>query len=123
MYHYEQFLTHRGPLTDEQKAKLKPVRHPAVRTHPVSGRDGIYVSESLTSYFEGMDLDESRCLLKEICQFATQPRFVYGHDWRPGDLIFWDNRSTMHRALPFDEQHHERLMHRTTVKGDRPFVR
>jgi len=123
VYHYDHFLTHRAPLTDEQKANLKPTSHPAVRTHPVNGRDAIFLSEALTSHFEGMDLQESRKILKDICDFATQSRFVYRHQWRPGDLIFWDNRSTMHRAMPFDEQKHERLMHRTTVKGDKPFLR
>ena len=47
--------------------------------------------------------------------FATQPEFVYTHQWRDRDLIFWDNRATMHRVLPFDEEQHRRRMHRTTL--------
>ncbi len=123
VYHYENFLTHRKPLTEEQKAKLSPSAHPAVRTHPVSGRNGIYLSEALTSHLKGVDKEEGRRLIKEICDFATQPQFVYRHEWRIGDLVFWDNRAVMHRALPFDEDQSRRVMHRTTVHGDKPFLK
>jgi taurine dioxygenase len=123
VYHYQTHLTHRKPLTDEQKSRLSPTSHPAVRTHPASGRNAIYVSEPLTSHFEGMDVEEGRRLIKEISDFASQPEFIYRHEWQVGDLVFWDNRSTMHRVLPFDESKHRRIMHRTTVKGDRPFLR
>lgn len=122
VYHYENFLTHRKPLTDEQKSRLAPTPHPAVRTHPVSGRHAIYVSEALTSHFEGMDIEEGRKIVKEISEFATQPQFTYRHEWRVGDLVFWDNRSTMHRVHPFDGEKYRRVMHRTTVKGDKPFL-
>jgi len=121
VYHYETFLTHRKPLTKEQKAKLSPSTHPAVRTHPVSGRKGIYLSEALTSHLEGMCVEEGRILIKEICDFATQPKFVYRHEWSVGDLVFWDNRAVMHRALPFNEDRYRRIMHRTTVHGEKPF--
>ena len=123
VFHYETYLTHRPPLTNEQKAKLAPTVHPAVRTHPVNGRNAIFVSEALTSHFDGMGFDESRAILKEITDFATQPQFVYRHEWQVGDLVFWDNRSTMHRVLPFDQDRYRRVMHRTTVQGDQPFLK
>lgn len=122
IYHYETFLSHRDPLTDEQKAKLPPTSHPAVRTHPETGRKAIFVSQALTSHFEGLEIEESRRIIKELTNFATQSQFVYRHKWRPGDLVFWDNRSTLHKANPFDESKYRRVMHRTTVKGDRPFL-
>lgn len=52
--------------------------------------------------------------------FAEQPQFVYVHAWTPGDLIIWDNRSSVHKAMPFDETNARRRMHRTTVRGQRP---
>jgi len=73
---------HRPPLTDEEKAKTPPVSHPALRTHPVSGRKAVYVGEGLTRTMEGMPEDEGRRLVVEISQFATQPQFVYRHKWR-----------------------------------------
>ena len=67
-----------------------------------------------------MSEDAGRKLVIEVSQFATQPEFVYRHKWKPRDLVFWDNRSTMHHATEFDNQY-RRLMRRTTVEGDVPF--
>jgi taurine dioxygenase len=119
-WHYATYLSHRPPLTDEERAKAPPVTHPALRTHPVSGRKAVYLSEGLTRTLEGMDEEAGRQLVVEVSQFATQPQFVYRHQWRPRDLVFWDNRSTMHRATEFDNRY-RRLMRRTTVEGDAPF--
>jgi taurine dioxygenase len=121
IYHYEEYEQHREPLTDEQKAKVTPAVHPAVRTHPETGRKALFFSQSVTSHFESVDVAESRRVIKELTEFCAEPQFVYRHRWRPGDLIFWDNRCTMHRVLPWDDGH-RRLMHRTTIKGDRPFL-
>lgn len=118
-WHYANYLSHRKPLTDEEKAKAPTVTHPALRTHPVTGWHTTYLSEGLTAGIKGMDEDEGRKLVIEISEHAAQPAFVYRHKWRPGDLVFWDNRSTMHRATEFDNAH-RRVMRRTTVRGDRP---
>lgn len=119
-WHYATYLSHRPPLTEAEKAKAPPVTHPALRTHPVSGRKAVYLSEGLTRTIEGMSEEAGRKLVIEVSQFATQPAFVYRHKWQPRDLVFWDNRSTMHRATEFDNQY-RRLMRRTTVEGDVPF--
>ena len=119
-WHYATYLSHRKPLTDEERAKAPPVTHPALRTHPVSGRRAVYLSEGLTRTLTDMDEEAGRRLVVEVSRFATQPQFVYRHKWRPRDLVFWDNRSTMHRATEFDDRH-RRLMRRTTVEGDVPF--
>lgn len=56
-----------------------------------------------------------RALLNELTAFATQPAFVVEHVWQPGDLVMWDNRCSMHRAMPFDHERHVREMRRITV--------
>lgn len=119
-WHYRTYLTHRPPLTEDEKAKTPPVAHPALRTHPVSGRKAIYVGEGLTRTFEGLPEEEGRALVIEVSNFATQPQFIYRHQWQVGDLVFWDNRSTMHRATDFDDRY-RRVMRRTTIQGDAPF--
>lgn len=119
-WHYRTYLAHRPPLTEAELAKVPPVAHPAIRTHPVSGRKAIYIGEGLTRTMEGMEEEEGRRFVVEISDFATQPQFVYRHKWRVGDFVFWDNRSTMHRATEFDNRY-RRLMRRTTVEGDVPF--
>lgn len=121
--HYELFLSHREPLSEAEKAKTPPIEHPAVRTHPETGRKALYLSEGLTSHFVGMGQDESLKIIKELTAFATGPDFVYRHKWRNGDLVMWDNRCTMHQATPFPEDKYVRLMHRTTVLGYKPFLR
>jgi len=118
-WHYDTYLTHRTPLTAQEKAKTPPVEHPALRTHPVSRRRAVYLSEGLTRTIAGMPEEEGRALVIEVSNFATQPRFVYSHRWAVGDLLFWDNRGTMHRATEFDNKH-RRLMRRTTIEGDEP---
>lgn len=119
-WHYATYLTHRPPLTEMEKAKTPPVEHPAIRTHPVTKRKAVYVGEGLTRTFAGMDENDGRAFVIEVSQFSTQPQFVYRHQWKVGDLVFWDNRSTMHRATEFDDKY-RRLMRRTTILGDVPF--
>jgi taurine dioxygenase len=122
VWNYERSHTTRPPLSAAQKAKTPPIAHPAVRTHPESGRPALFISEVFTRSFEGEDEAESERLIAELMAFAARPEFVYVHEWTPGDLIIWDNRSSVHKAMPFDETNARRRMHRTTVRGDRPFL-
>jgi taurine dioxygenase len=65
-----------------------------------------------------MSEEDSEPILKELTDFATSPDFSYRHSWRAGDVLIWDNRSTLHKACPFDEENSRRLMHRTTITGE-----
>ncbi|WP_439813876.1 TauD/TfdA dioxygenase family protein [Zavarzinia sp. CC-PAN008] len=112
---------HRVPLNDEQRARVAPVAHPLVRTHPVTGRRAVWLAADVISDVEGLDAAATRDLCAEVQDFVTQDRFVYRHAWRAGDLVAWDNRCTMHRASVYDHDTHVRVMHRTTVCGDVPF--
>ncbi|HMN81399.1 MAG TPA: TauD/TfdA family dioxygenase [Burkholderiaceae bacterium] len=97
-----------------------PVAHPLVRTHPETGRKGLYLGNH-TSHIEGMDVDEGRRLLRELLEHATQPQFVYRHRWRAGDIVVWDNRSLLHKATDdFDMGECTRVLHRTVVQGTVP---
>ena len=100
--------------TEEERKLRPPARHPLVRRHPGSGRYALYVA-SHASHIIGMPSEEGKALLRELIEFATQPRFVYRHKWCVGDLVIWDNRCTMHRATPFPASGHVRDMRRTTV--------
>lgn len=70
---------------------------------------------------EGMGIEEGEALLCRLREWATQPRFVYRHEWKEGDLVMWDNTGTMHRALPYPMDS-GRLMHRTKLEGEEPFA-
>ena len=95
---------------------MKPVRQRLVRTHPVSGRKSLYLSSHAGNIL-GWLVPESRDLLRDLTEHATQRDFVYAHRWRQYDLVMWDNRQTMHRVRRFDETR-PRDMRRTTVAGE-----
>ncbi len=109
----------RNALTPEQLAQVAPVSHPIVRVHPETGRKALFVSEGFAARIEGLPEGESDELLKFLFAHSTRPEFLYRHKWQPGDLLFWDNRATIHLAVgcPPDQR---RTLYRTTVKGDKP---
>jgi alpha-ketoglutarate-dependent taurine dioxygenase len=98
---------------------FRPKTHPLVWTHR-SGRKSLVLGTH-ASYIEGMPLEEGRQLIKRLMDWATQPRFVYQHNWKIGDMLIWDNTGTMHRVLPYDI-HSGRTMHRTTLLGEEALV-
>jgi len=114
-------LKERPPLTPEQKAKTPPIEHPMVRTHPVTKRKVLYVNPGFTTHIAGMPEEESGPILDFLFRHSTRPEFVYRHKWRVRDLIFWDNRCTMHYALADYDFSVRRHMHRTTIAGDEPY--
>lgn len=98
--------------------RTRPVRsHPLVWTHK-SGSKSLVLGAT-ASHVEGMDPEESRALLDRLLTWATQPQFVYQHEWHVGDLVIWDNTGTMHRVTPYSAAS-GRLMHRTTLVGEEP---
>ena len=90
---------------------------PIVWTHQ-SGRKSLLLGAT-ADYVIGYSVEESRALLARLRDWATQPEYVYQHQWQPGDLLIWDNTGTMHRALPYAIDS-GRLMHRTILAGEEP---
>ncbi|HEV2056497.1 MAG TPA: TauD/TfdA family dioxygenase [Methylomirabilota bacterium] len=118
---YSRGLIGYDQFTDTERAEVPPVPQAVVRTHPATGRKSLYLG-SHASYIIGRPVEEGRALLKELLEFATRPQFVYRHVWERHDLVMWDNRCVLHRGRPWDEKHHRRVMHRTTVAGAGPTV-
>ena len=96
--------------------------HPIVRTHPVSGRQALYVNRSFTTKIIGFSDKESKALLDFLFQHMEQPQFQVRFRWAKNSIAFWDNRCAQHLAL-WDYWPEERKGHRVTVKGERPFYR
>ena len=101
-------------FSEEEKNKLKGAEHPVVRTNPRTGRRSLYLA-SHASRIVGWPVPEGRLLLRDLIEHATQPRFVYRHSWRVGDLVIWDNLATMHRGTPYDDARHKRELRRVTT--------
>lgn len=101
----------------EEQNPPEMVDHPIVRTHPETGRKSLYVGPHLTQYVVDMQEEEGAQLLSILYAHLDQPRFVWTHEWRVGDLVLWDNRPTMHRRLPFPAQQ-RRIMKRTQIFND-----
>ncbi|MDB5827194.1 MAG: taurine catabolism dioxygenase tauD/tfdA [Variovorax sp.] len=101
-------------FSPEEKEKLKGAVHPLVRTLPRTGRRSLYLA-SHAAHIVGMPVPEGRLLLRDLSEHATQPQFIYRHAWREHDFVIWDNRTTMHRARPFDDKKYRRELRRTTT--------
>jgi taurine dioxygenase len=97
----------------------KTFAHPLVRTHPVSGRQALFVNPVYTVGIEGMSEAEGSALLGFLFKHMTMDEFVYRHRWAPGMLTMWDNRCCLHNATGGYDGH-QRVMHRTTVAGEVP---
>ncbi len=94
--------------------------HPLVRVHPVTRRRALYLGRRRawpSNSIVGLPNAESEALLDRLWAHATQPRYAWGHQWRVGDIVLWDNRCCMHYRSEIDATQ-RRVMHRTTIKGD-----
>ena len=106
-------------FTEEEQQTFAPVRQVLVRTHPVTMRRSLFLA-SHAGTIVGWPMAEARIFLRDLIEWATQPQFVYVHDWRLHDLVIWDNRQTMHRVRRFNETEDVRDVRRTTVSSDGP---
>jgi alpha-ketoglutarate-dependent taurine dioxygenase len=102
----------------DDAARVLPVSHPVVRVHPSTGRRNLFVNPGFTSHIAGMSRIESDGLLALLYAHMTKPELTLRHRWRPGDVVVWDNRATMHYAVD-DYGSTQRVMRRVTIRGGR----
>ncbi|HMK63529.1 MAG TPA: TauD/TfdA family dioxygenase [Acidimicrobiales bacterium] len=100
--------------------RLYPADHPVVRTHPDTGRKGLFVNPQFTRFIGGMSPLESDALLDMLYRHCQKPEFSCRFRWRKGAVAFWDNRATWHYAVD-DYGDSLRVAHRVTLRGDRPY--
>ena len=134
MHDYRLFLERRGPpLPAELVRELKQtipygVSHPIVRTHPETGKLGLYIHSAFIrpdSLFDGLtgqplDKDESRELVRELAVQHTRMEYNCRFTWQRGSIAFWDNRAVQHYAAS-DYYPHRRVLRRVTISGDKPY--
>jgi taurine dioxygenase len=110
----------RPKLTQAQLDATPDVAHPIVRTHHATGRKALYVTEGECIGIEGMPEEDARPLISELHAHCIRPEFQYRHKWQVGDLLMWDNATSMHLAICDYQLPERRLMYRTTVIGGVP---
>ncbi|MBI3248043.1 MAG: TauD/TfdA family dioxygenase [Deltaproteobacteria bacterium] len=106
-------------FSEKEADLLKGAVHPLIRTLPHSQRKSLYVASHASKIID-WPVPEGRLLLRELMEHATQPEFVYRHQWRMGDLVIWDNRATMHRGRPFEDTRYRRELRRVTTLDVEP---
>jgi len=94
--------------------------HPLIRTHPETGRQGIYLHPGKTERIEGMEPEASRIFVDSLLDQTIGPDVTYRHQWHPGDLVLWDNRGVMHQAHADYDMQAGRVMHRVLLEGEVP---
>jgi alpha-ketoglutarate-dependent 2,4-dichlorophenoxyacetate dioxygenase len=100
-------------FSKEEQEALKGAIHPMIRVNPRTKRKSVYVASHAFKVIE-WPVPEGRLLIWDLMAQATQPHLVYSHEWRPGDLVIWDNLATMHRGTAFDDSKHPRELRRAT---------
>lgn len=121
IHDFSQVFGHQVPEEEKEamRAKFPPARHPVIRTHPETDRRLMYVNRFFTRYIEGLDRDESRALIDDLCRPADLPEYQCRFQWEPHSIAFWDNRAVQHYASS-DYWPSERVMERASIVGDRP---
>jgi len=110
---HSRFVLGDTQYTPEQIAMFPPVVWPLVQTDPRTGRKILFVGAHIRE-IQGMVLAESRLLVMDLLEHATQRDFVYSHPWQVGDLVMWDNTATVHRGRYFDLSERRELRRATT---------
>ena len=110
------------PASEAEMLERPPVSHPIALTHPETGEKALYSGTHAAGGVEGLPEAEGKGLLAELLEHATQDKFIYTHHWRPGDVVIWDNRALLHRALAnYEMGRYRRILHRTVVRGTAPY--
>ena len=111
----------------DRSMKIKPspkakefILHPLVRTHPETRKKSLFINQVYSIAIEGMNEKDSNDLLTFLFLHMDQDKYIYKHKWQENMLVMWDNRSVNHCAQG-GYQGYQRLLHRTTLSGDRPF--
>jgi len=111
------------PTSAAERDAFPPVTHPLIRVHPDrGGRRSLYFTCNTSREIGGGTLEEGQRLHEWLREWVDQPRFCYYHRWRVLDLVMWDNRVLLHRAIPYDYAKYRRVLRRTTVAGRGPVV-
>ena len=111
------------PLSHFEKNAVPPVSHPLVRVHPDRNyRRSLFMTANAGNEVSGMSLEDGQALHRQLIEHLSRPEFCYFHKWQKGDLVVWDNRTTLHKAEVYDMSKYRRVFRRTTLAGAGPVL-
>jgi alpha-ketoglutarate-dependent taurine dioxygenase len=111
------------PMSAAERDAVPPVTHPVIRVHSDrSNARSLYFTSNTSLEIGGMTMKEGRELHQWLVDYVGQARFCYRHLWRKNDVVMWDNRVLLHRAIEYDYARYRRVLRRTTVAGDGPIL-
>ena len=116
LYDYEKNANRKAP---SDWAGAPRYIHPAIILHPETKRRCLLVNRLMADSVVGLPREESDRIIEELCQASEKPEHIYEHVWRPGDLLIWDNRCTLHARTDFDPAE-RRVLRRMAIRGERP---
>ena len=124
---FHAYLSRRAPRrlltrTKDEEKNSSGCWQPLVRLHPETGRRSLYLNPMRCDAVEGMHREDGDALLDHLYGHCDQARFQYSHQWRPGDVLIWDNRSALHQATFDFDQSRRRYLHRIMLRGERPVL-
>jgi alpha-ketoglutarate-dependent 2,4-dichlorophenoxyacetate dioxygenase len=111
---YSRALLGFDAFTDKEMVAFTPQPQRLTRRHPGSKRKCLFLSSHI-GVVHDLPRPEGMMLIRELIEHATEKEFIYTHKWKVNDLVLWDNRCTMHRARPFNDQKYKRDMRRMTL--------
>ncbi len=111
------------PMSREERDALPPVTHPVIRVHPDRNfQRSLYFTSNTSLEIGGGTLEEGRSLHHWLLDWIGRSEFCYYHRWRRNDLVMWDNRVLLHRAIEYDCASYRRVLRRTTIAGSGPIM-
>ena len=111
------------PMSAIERDALPPVSQPLVRVHPDRGyQRSLYFTANTSREIGGGTLEQGEALHRWLVNYASRPEFCYAHRWRKNDLVMWDNRVLLHRAMEYDYERYRRVLRRTTIAGSEPVM-
>ena len=127
MVHYYEFgrrlFPELPPVPIEERRMVPPVTHPVIRVHPDrDNKRSLFITTNAGNEIGGMSLQEGQALHAELSEHVARPEFCHRHRWCVGDLVMWDNRCLLHRAIGYDMGAYRRVLRRTTVAGSGPIL-
>ena len=106
------------PMSAAERDAFPPVTHPVIRVHPDRYyQRSLYFTSNTSLEIGGMTLEAGKDLHRWLVDYVSQPKFCYFHRWRKNDLVMWDNRVLLHRAIEYDFERYRRVLRRTTIGG------